>query len=146
MPLVHEMVRIDRPAKEVFGFLTTPENTLLWMSNLVSYRADGAIEKGTRAEGVSKVAGRIVEWTAEVAEFDPYRTVVWRSIEAPMDFTLEYVVEDVTNDTSQVTFRQEVDELGGFFGRLTDALVTAMYAHDVRSNLSKLKALLEHVD
>ncbi len=142
--MIHESIRIDRPVKDVFTFVTTPENALLWMSNLTSYETDGPIEKGTRTKGSTKVAGRQVDWESEVTEYDPYRTLLWRSVEAPMHFTIEYTFEDVTNGSTQLTWHQQVDELGGFFGKLADPLVTAMYAHDVRSNLAKLKAILEH--
>jgi hypothetical protein len=33
--------------------------------------------------------------------------------------------------------------MGGFFGKLADPLVTRMYAKDVKSNLEKLKDLVE---
>ena len=43
----------------------------------------------------------------------------------------------------RVTFEQEVDSLGSFFGKLADPIVTKMYSRDVRGNLENLKILLE---
>ena len=42
-----------------------------------------------------------------------------------------------------MTWHQESETYGGFFGKLADPLVTRMYAKDVRSNLEKMKELVE---
>lgn len=143
MPEVQEKIRINRPVKAVFEFVANPEYQLLWNSNMVDYEADGPIEKGTRTKGANKVAGRRIDWTSEVIEFDPWRTLTIRSIDAPMDFELTMTFEDVSKDVTEMTYHQTVGDLGGFFGKLADPLVTRMYAHDVRANLGKLKDLLE---
>lgn len=143
MPVIHESIRINRPVQDVFAFATKPENTLLYSSNMLSYEPDGPLAKGARIKGASKVAGRQVDWVTEVIEWDPSRTYMLRSLEAPMGFTVEWKFEDVSNSETEVTFHQEVDELGGFFGKLGDALVTRMYSRDVKSNLTHLRELLE---
>ncbi|MCP4248352.1 MAG: hypothetical protein GY778_14995, partial [bacterium] len=89
-----------------------------------------------------KVAGKSLKWTSEVAEFEEGRRVVNRSIESPMSWEMQVSYKDDAGDTL-VHWRQETDGYGGFFGKLTDPLVTRMYAKDVKSNLEKLKELLE---
>ena len=42
-----------------------------------------------------------------------------------------------------MTFAQHSDSLGGFFGKLGDAVVVKMYERDVHGNLEKAKLLLE---
>lgn len=49
-------------------------------------------------------------------------------------------------DGTHVTFIQDVESLGSFFGRLADPVVTKMYSRDVRSNLENLKVLCEEAD
>lgn len=142
MPHIEESIHIDRPVEEVFAFATKPENQTTIMSNMVDYQLDGPMQKGARAEGVTRVAGRKVEWTTEVTEYEQDRRVEMRSIDAPMHFhiTWEFTEED---GGTHFRFVQDVDSLGNFFGRLADPVVTKMYSRDVRSNLENLKVLCE---
>lgn len=144
MPVVEETTLIKRPRAEVFAFANDPTNVPLYSSNLVEFEktSEGPVGKGTTYRGVAKVAGKSLKWTSEVAEFDEGRRVVNRSVESPMSWEMQVSYEDDAGDTL-VHWRQETDGYGGFFGKLTDPLVTRMYAKDVKSNLEKLKELLE---
>jgi ligand-binding SRPBCC domain-containing protein len=144
MPVVEETILIKRPRDEVFAFATDPANVPLYSSNLVEFEktSDGPVGKGTTYRGLVKVAGRSLKWTSEVAEYDQGRRFVNRSVESPMAWEMQVSYEDDSGDTL-VHWRQETDGYGGFFGKLTDPLVTRMYAKDVKSNLEKLKELLE---
>ena len=145
MPHIEESIHIDRPVAEVFAFATTPANQTTIMSNMIDFHMDGPMEKGQRAEGTTRVAGRKVQWTSEVTEFEQDLRVEMRSVDAPMDFhiTWQYRGE---GDGTHVTFIQDVDSLGSFFGKLADPVVTKMYSRDVRNNLENLKVLCEEAD
>lgn len=147
MPIVEETILINRPRDEVFAFAVAPENVPLYSSNLVDYEktSDGPVGKGAMYRGVTKVAGKSVNWTAETTEFEEGRRWVNRSIESPMAWSIEARYEE-DDGATLVHFRQETDSFGGFFGKLADPLVVRMYAKDVRSNLEKMKELLEAVD
>jgi uncharacterized membrane protein len=142
MPHIEESIHIDRPVSDVFAFATDPANQTMIATNMIAFEMDGPMEKGARSDGVTKVAGRRVEWTSEVVEFEQDRRVEIRSVEAPMDFHITWTYE-ADREGTRVGFVQEVPSLGGFFGRMGDTLVTRMYERDVRSNLDNLKALLE---
>lgn len=144
MPVVEESIVIDRGRSEVFAFANDPANVPLYSSNMMSYEqlTEGSVAKGTRNRGMVRVVGRTIEWTSEVTEFEQDRHVRNESVESPVDFTLDIRYEDVDGGT-KVTWRQESETYGGFFGKLADPLVTRMYAKDVRSNLEKLKELVE---
>lgn len=142
MPRVEESIQIDRPVEDVFDYVTDPDNQTTIQSNMIEFHSDGPMEKGTRTEGVTRVAGRKVAWTAEVTEFQRNRRVELRSIDAPMEFHLTWTYEPA-GEGCRVTFEQEVGSLGSFFGKLADPVVTKMYARDVRGNLENLKILLE---
>lgn len=47
------------------------------------------------------------------------------------------------NGGTRFTFHQEAEIPGGFFGKLADPLAARLFAKDIRSNLEKLKELLE---
>jgi uncharacterized membrane protein len=145
MPTIEESIEIARPCDEVFAYATDVEHITLYQSNLVDYEQETPEprDKGARDRGIAKVAGKKLEFTQEVAEWDPPRRVLLRSLEAPMSWELEMRFEELGPSRTRMTLHQEVDELGGFFGRLGDALVTKMYSRDVRSNLENLKSLME---
>jgi len=144
MPVIEESIVIDRERSEVFAFANDPANVPLYSSNLISYEqlTEGSVAKGTRNHGMVRVVGRTIEWTTEVTEFEQDRHFRSQSVESPVDFTLDIKFEDVDGGT-KVIWRQESETYGGFFGKLADPLVTRMYARDVRSNLEKLKDLVE---
>ena len=143
MPRIEESITIDRPVEDVFAYVTDPDNQTTIQSNMIEFHADGPMEKGTRTNGATRVAGRRVEWTAEVTEFQPDRRVEIRSLDAPMEFHITWTYEPAGDDACRVTFEQEVGSLGSFFGRLADPIVTKMYSRDVKGNLENLKTLLE---
>lgn len=143
MPRIEETITIDRQVEDVFAYVTDPENQTTIQSNMIEFHSDGPMEKGTRTEGATRVAGRRVEWVAEVTEFHPNKRVEMRSLEAPMGFHITWSYEPAGDGACRVTFEQEVDSLGSFFGRLADPVVTKMYSRDVRGNLENLKILLE---
>ena len=144
MPVVDDSININRPRSEVFAFATDPENIPLYSSNLIEFEqvTEGPVGKGTRNRGSVKVAGKRIDFTVEVVEFDEGRRLASRSVESPIPFELDVSYEDADGGT-RVSWHQESPGFKGFFGKLTDPLVNRMYAKDVRSNLEKLKDLLE---
>ncbi|NNC92170.1 MAG: hypothetical protein HKN80_06725 [Acidimicrobiia bacterium] len=140
---VKETIFINRLPEEVHLFLMDTDNALLWQSNLVEYELlSEDYRKGSMFRGVNKVAGRKIKWEAEVAEHELGAHALMRSTEAPMPFELEYVFAAI-DDGTEMTYHMTVKEFGGFFGKLADPLVVRLYQKDVRSNLEKLKDLLE---
>ncbi len=145
MPVITESIEIERDREAVFDFMMATENQTLWQQTLVEYEqvTPGEISKGTITKGATRVAGRRIEWTGEIVELEHPHRYAARSIDAPMDFHLTVTLDDLGGRT-RVTFKNEVGELGGFFGKLADPIVTKMYERDVKSNLEQLKILLEH--
>jgi uncharacterized membrane protein len=140
---VIESIFIKRPPTEVHEFLMDPDKAVLWQSNLIEFELlDDAYRKGSMLRGVNKVAGRKLEWEMEVAEHEAGVHALMRSTKAPMGFSLEYTFVPVDEGT-RMTYHIESEPFGGFFGLLADPLVTRMFEKDVRSNLEKLKELLE---
>lgn len=144
MPVIDDSIVINRPRGEVFAYANDPDNIALYSSNMMSYEqlTEGSVGTGTRNRGTIKVAGKQLEFTAEVIEFELDGRLMSRSIESPVSFLLEMTYEDVDAGT-KVSWHQDSPPFGGFFGKLADPLVSRMYAKDVRSNLEKLKDLLE---
>ena len=144
MPVVDDSIIINRPRNVVFAFATDPESIPLYSSNLIEFEqvTEGPVGKGTRNRGSVKVAGKRIDFLSEVVEFEEGGRLGSRSIESPIPFELDLTYEDAEGGT-KVSWHQESPGFGGFFGKLTDPLVNRMYAKDVRSNLEKLKEILE---
>lgn len=145
MAVMEENIVINRPRSEVFAFIVTPENMLLWISSLIEYErlTEGPLRRGALTRAKLKVVGRTVETTVETIEFEEGKRWVSRSIESPIDVEVESRLEDADGGTS-VTFRQVLGEIpGGFFGKLAEPLVVRLIAKDMRVSMEKLKDLLE---
>jgi hypothetical protein len=78
-------VHIDRPADEVFAFVSEVANNPLWRKNVVrmEWLDDGPMRVGRRGRQTQRVLGR--EWTveAEIVEWDPPRRVTWEAKQGP---------------------------------------------------------------
>lgn len=48
-----------------------------------------------------------------------------------------------TADGTRLDWLTESDGFGGFFGKLTESVVVSLYSRDLRSNLERLKSLME---
>ena len=143
MPHINESIWIERPAQEVFDFVADPANQMLINSSIIEFEQDGPSRKGATARGVTRVAGRNISWTSEMVEYDEGRRAVVRSVESPVGFEITYTYTPDGNDATTFRFEQETPEMGGFFGKIGDAVATKMYSRDVRAWMENLKILLE---
>ena len=144
MPVVDDSIIINRPREEVFAFALDPTNVPLYNSNLIEFKqlTPGPVQKGTQNAGAVKVAGKRIDFTNEIIEFEEGRRWLSRTIDSPFPVDLEVTYEDVESGT-KITWHEEAEGLGSFFGKLADPLVARMRAKDVRSSLGQLKDLLE---
>jgi carbon monoxide dehydrogenase subunit G len=145
MPRVAEEIVIERPPEDVFAFVTTPENDLQWVSTAVerAREGDGPIQVGSRIRAVDKFLGRRIDSTLEVTEHVPNSRSAVR-LEGPIKAVGTYELEPAGTGTR---FRWTMDAeagLGGLYlGRITDRLVTFFFRRSLRSDLRRLKSVLE---
>ena len=144
MPVIEESIVINKPRAEVYAFAADSTHLLDWSSNIIEFEATppGPVQADTTAKGVTRVAGRNVEWTSKVTEVEDGVGYTYESVESPMAFTYSYRFEDAEGGT-KVVFHQDVPTIGGFFGKLADPIVTRMYSRNVSANPANLKELLE---
>jgi hypothetical protein len=145
MPSVEESIVIDRPAEDVFAFVTTPENDRLWSSTAVERvrEKDEPIRVGSRIRAVDKFLGRRVGSTIHVTEHAPSRRSAVR-IEGPFKATGSYVLEPLERGTHFRWSMEAEPGLGGLYlGRITDRLVTMIFRRQLRRDLRQLKQVLE---
>ena len=144
MPEFHSTTTIARSREEVFTYLADPEAQTVWQSGLQEFDADWTDEPkvGDRARGTVKVAGKKVQWEAEITEVTRPDRIAFRSVEAPFPFEISYTLVD-SGGSTEVRHDGSTEALGGFFGKLADPLVALMYQRDMNSNLANLKAIME---
>lgn len=144
MATIEESIVIGMPREDIRTYLRDPAHQPVWQSNMDKFAQldEGDPKKGTRYLGVSRVAGRRVEWIAEISEWDDVEFYEMRAIESPVGWTLRFSFDQVPDGT-RVTMHQELAPFEGFFGKMADPLVTRMYSRDVKGNLEKLKDILE---
>ncbi len=144
MPRVEESVVLERPADEVFAFVTTPENDHLWSSTAVerSRESDEPIRVGSRIRAVDKFLGRRIQSTFEVTEHEPPRRSSIR-IHGPLGASGSYVLDP---EDGRTRFRWILDAeagLGGLYlGRLTDPVVVMIFRRRLRRDLRRLQEAL----
>lgn len=144
MPEFHAKVTIDRPQEEVFAYLVDARTQEIWQSGLQEFAADWEADPrvGDHSRGTVKVAGKKLNWEAEVTEVKRPERFVFRTVEAPFSFEITYSLA-AAGDSTQVHYDGSTSAMGGFFGRLADPLVALMYQRETNSNLANLKTILE---
>jgi uncharacterized protein YndB with AHSA1/START domain len=144
MYTVEESVVIGRPREQVWAYVVDPATFTTWARTAIEYEADhgGHPRVGDRDRMVGKVAGRRVEVTREITDVVPGERLVMKTVTAPFPSSSECRFSDVEGGT-RMTLRIETPGLGGFFGKLGDAVVVKLFARDVRANLANLKAVLD---
>jgi hypothetical protein len=134
---------IDRPPDEVFAFVADAANNPKWRRNVVrtEWLDDGPMRVGRRGRQTARLLGR--EWTvdAEVVEWDPPRSVAWRTVQGPVSVRSWARVEP---DATGSLVSGGAD--GGFtgpIGRLLTRLAVPRMVRQAEVDLQTLRVLLE---
>ncbi|MFC4602395.1 SRPBCC family protein [Rhodococcus kronopolitis] len=144
MPVIEQSVVINRPAAEVWDYLTVAENWPSWDSATTDCAqvTDGQLGVGSRWRGVNRTLGRRVNWTAEFTDYDPPNSTAAKSVDSDVGFTTATRLEEVDGGT-RFTYRIDTETgLGGVFGKLADPFVAKAATRTMRSSLDNLADLL----
>jgi len=135
-------ITINRPAGEVFAYVTDLSNEPAWHTDLLEARktSEGPVGIGTRYQVRFKPFMGNSEGTNEVIGFEPNRLQVVRGEVGPMRPTVTYLVEPANGGT-RFTRRLQLEASG-----LMGLLLPLMRFMIVRSNagfVANLKRVLE---
>ncbi len=133
---------IERPIDEVFGFLANVERVPEWVPAAVSRtkQTEGPVELGTRVSAVDRILGRRMEFTEEVVEFEPPRSMAMK-LSGALNGEFRGRLNHVGGATT-VTFDVHV-EPSGIAQRLLDPVVSRVAKRMMRADLQRLKGRLE---
>jgi uncharacterized membrane protein len=96
---VEHTVEIDRPAEEVFGYLTDVSRLPEWQSSAESAELEGELGNGALVREVRTFMGRRAASTLEVTEYKPPRRFCLRVVDGPIRYSVEHDVEELDGRT-----------------------------------------------
>jgi uncharacterized membrane protein len=133
---------IYRPVRQVFDFVSTPENDFQWQyGTLASSRLSGDVNAiGTFFRSVGHLMGERVQGTFEVTEYEPNRKYGFKSLSGPLHSQTSYTFE-IANGSTQVNVltQANIDKSS----QIDERILEKKMKKQLKENLKMLKELLE---
>ena len=137
-------VEVDRPAAEVFAYVTDPTRFHEWQQGVVSggLQEPGPPEVGSHCSMTRRIGGSNRSSTSVLTKLDPPATWAVRGIDGPIRAQVDVAVEAIGEARSRVTI--DVDFEGRGIGKvLVPLVVRRQAAKEMPGNLQRLKERLE---
>ena len=133
---------IDRPIKDVFTFVSNPNNMSKWNSAVVSIQqvTPGAVGVGTKFKTIGEAMGRRLEGEMQVKAFEPDTQCGFQLQAGPMQMNLTMSFKTVGTGT-KLNLHVQGNPAGVF--KLAEGLMTGQVKSLMEGNLTKLKSVLE---
>lgn len=134
--------QIYRSLKQVFSFVTTPENDFQWQyGTLASTQlSKGEMGIGTLFRTIGHFMGRRVESTYEVTEFELNKRFAFKSLSGPMHSHTVFTFE-VMEGSTRINISTQASP-GDLF-KTADIIVEKKVKKQYKENLAMLKGVLE---
>jgi hypothetical protein len=133
---------IEHPIKQVFDFVSTPENDFQWQYGTLATaslpKAGGTLRTFFRSIG--HLMGRRNLSTFEVTEYEPNRKYGFKSLSGPVRLRTSYTFEKVRGGTRIDIFLQA--SAPNFF-RITESLLGNTMKKHHKEDVARLKEILE---
>lgn len=142
MPTFEHTIEIDRPASDVFAFVTLPGNYPRWQPSLVEVRPRrrGRLRVGSEVTEVRRFLGREMETTWTCTELEPCSRSTIQADDGPVPFRGTFDLEPI-GDRTRFTWTVET---WGMAVRLGGPLAAATTRRELKANSGRLKRLLEN--
>jgi len=133
---------IYRPIKQVFDFVSTPENDFQWQYGTLATAklSEGSSKKGTAFRSVGHLMGHRVQGTYEVIEYEPNREYGFKSLTGPLHSQTSYTFEKTEGGT-KITMSTRAHVVNFF--QMNERLLGKRIKKQLKENLTLLKSLLE---
>jgi uncharacterized protein YndB with AHSA1/START domain len=148
MPAVVASTEVERPAAEVFAYVTDPARFSEWQKGVVEGHMDGLgngtqeLAVGAKCVTTRRIGGANRPATSELVHIDPPRTWGVRGLDGPIRAAVDVVVQPVTDARSRLTI--SVDFTGRGIGKVLVPLVVRRQARkEMPDNLAALKRRME---
>ena len=133
---------IERPLKQVFDFVSTPENDSQWQYGIL---ATARLPKGSAAmqtffRSIGHLMGHRTLSTFEVVEFEPNNKYGFKSLSGPVHSRTSYTLEDINGRTRlHISIRASAPD----FFQITERLLSKTMGKQLDENVARLKTILE---
>lgn len=135
-------VLVDRPMKDVFAFVSNPNNMSQWNSAVVSLQQStpGAVGVGTKFTTVGEMMGRRIEGELQITIYEPDTKCGFQLQAGPMQVNLTLAFKTVGTGT-KVSLNAQGNP-GGIF-KLAEGVMAGQVKSMMEGNLARLKTVLE---
>ena len=138
-------IQIDRPVRQVFDFVSNPENDFQWQYGTLLAatipKRNGAMQTFFRTFG--HLLGRRNLSTFEVTEYEPGQKYGFKSLSGPVHSRTYYFLEAIRGGTRLHIFSQAC---APHFFKITERLLEKTMRSQLEENLVALKIILEFGD
>jgi uncharacterized protein YndB with AHSA1/START domain len=148
MPPIVTSTEIERPAADVFAYVTDPARFREWQKGVVDGHMDSPADGaqwpavGARCVSTRRIGGANRPSTSELVHIDPPRTWGVRGLDGPIRADVDVLVEPVTDARSRLTI--SVDFTGHGIGKILVPLMVRREARqEMPANVAALKQALE---
>lgn len=133
---------IDRPVKDVFEFVTNPNNMSKWNSAVISLQqiTPGAVGMGTKFKNVGEMLGRRIEGEMQVVAFEPDSKYGFQMNAGPMQVNVVLSFKTVGTGT-KINLNAQGNPAGVF--KLAEGVMQGRVKSMMEENLARLKSVLE---
>ena len=133
---------IERPVKQVFDFVTTPENDFQWRYGTL---ATAQLPKGSDSlqtffRSIGHLMGRRNLGTFEITEFEPNKKYGFKSLSGPVHSSTTYTLENVSSGTR---INVSVEASAPNFFHITEKLLWETMHIQLEEDVARLKTVLE---
>jgi hypothetical protein len=134
---------IRRPRTEVADYAANPDNAPRWYVNVkaVEWKSERLLRVGALVAFVAHFLGRRLEYTYQIAEYEPGRRLVMRTAEGPFPMETIYTWDTTPAGDTRMTLRNRGTPTG--FARMAAPMMAAAMRRANGKDLARLKNLLE---
>jgi hypothetical protein len=139
---VEASININRLPEDVFAYLSVRKNDPVWMASVVDSEwtdPTATLQVGRRGRMVMKFFGRRLEFVDEVTKYESGRQIAHRTVEGPFWLSTACLCgEEIGGCRTTVVAHAE-----RMVGRWVDPLVAKLMHRGFKSDLARLKGILE---
>lgn len=133
---------IYKPVRQVFDFVTAPENDFQWQYGTLASvgLSEGASAVGTFFRSIGHLMGRRVQSTYEVTEYESNRKYSFKSLSGPLHSQTSYTFE-IANGSTRINVSIQANVVNFF--QVNEGILEKKMKKQLKENLAMLKDLLE---
>jgi hypothetical protein len=136
-------IEISRPRAEVAGFVSDPDNAVIWYQNIeaVTWKPPKRLTVGSRIAFVARFLGRRLAYTYEIKDLIPSERLVMATAEGPFPMETTYTWSDTSEGGTRMTLRNRGEPAG--FSKVAAPLLASAMRRANRKDLDRLKQIIE---